>query len=199
MSETAAVVHSSGGLDPLVIAKANGKLRMINGQLKEELEKLRREHDQLKVSSQKRDADFDELKAATDSNKLVKDNKGLLDQIRSLKHRSVIDTHLREEGIKPEAIEAFHRLSGYEAKDDDPDPETVKAFVAEKKSELAYLFGANGTPESPVERRPAPARGQGSRLGEGLRIKATQNDLRDPIWCGQNARALRERLVDLID
>jgi hypothetical protein len=122
----------------------------------------------------------------------------LKQEIRVGKHRAAFDEAARGAGAQKDALDLLWRESGWKAEKDEVDPaalgEAVKALKG--RPDVAPLFGeAAPTPET----RLAPAKGQGNRVGEGNRVKATQADLRDHDWAWQNRAALRERRVDVVD
>jgi hypothetical protein len=121
-------------------------------------------------------------------------------EIRSGRHRAAFDEAAVASGAPKESLDLLWRESGWKADADEVDAAAIGKAVEGLKArpDIARLFG-DGQQQATPERKPAPAQGQGGRVGEGMRIKATSDNLRDADWCHANRAALREKRVDLID
>jgi hypothetical protein len=181
------------------------RLRNKYTQVKMERDTALAENGELKTSLSQRDTELSQLKPQLDQNTLLKENRTLKGQVRDMRHQAVADRHLRELGIRPDAIEAFHKLAPFEAQSDEPDEEAVKAHVAEAKSKYSYLFGeakAEGEPPTPTP-TPAPGRGQGGKAGGNGMLRVTSAQIGDDSWVYANQKryqeAIRNNTLEIVD
>jgi hypothetical protein len=179
------------------------KLRNKYTQAKAERDKAQADRDEARSLLVQRDAELATLRPQLDQNKLLKDNQTLKGQIRDMRHQTVADRYLRELGIRPDAVDAFHKLAPFEAKSDEPDEEAVKAHVTEAKAKYAYLFGeAKDETQTPTP-TPAPGRGQGGRDANNGKFRVTSAQIADDAWVYANQKryqeAIRERTLEIVD
>jgi hypothetical protein len=177
----------------------------LKSKLKEAMINLKAREDALKTIEVERDqarADSEKAKSKYDDSKLKAEMESLKVQLRDTKHRTVVDRHLAEAGIRPEARDAFYKLAEYKAEGDEPDEARVKAFVEEAKGKLGYLFGE---PE-PADKGggPGPGRGQGASAGGGNgKFRVTRAQLADPHWCRENhdrrKEAMKAGTMEIVD
>jgi hypothetical protein len=181
------------------------KLRNKYTQTKMERDKAQAEREELKTLLAQRDAELAQIRPQLDQNTLLKENRTLKGQVRDMRHQAVADRHLRELGIRPDAIEAFHKLAPFEAQSDDPDEEAVKAHVTEAKAKYGYLFGetkAEGETPTPTP-TPAPGRGQGGKAGSNGMLRITSAQAGDDAWVYANQKqyqeAIRNKTLEIVD
>jgi hypothetical protein len=181
------------------------RLRNKYTQVKMERDTALAENGELKTSLSQRDTELSQLKPQLDQNALLKENRTLKGQVRDMRHQAAADRHLRELGIRPDAIEAFHKLAPFEAQSDEPDEEAVKAHVAEAKSKYSYLFGeakAEGESPTPIP-TPAPGRGQGAKAGGNGMLRVTSAQIGDDAWVYANQKryqeAIRNNTLEIVD
>lgn len=120
-------------------------------------------------------------------------------EIRTGKHRAAFNEAATAAGAPKDALDLLWRESGWKADADEPDGAAIGKAVETLKgrADIARLFGGEATQAE--EKRPAPGSGQGSRVSQGSRVKATSADLKDPDWCFRNRNALKAKMVDLVD
>ncbi len=103
-------------------------------------------------------AELTDVKTKSDSSALHKRNQELEGRLRVIEHRKVMDKAALAKGVKAEALDAFYKLSEYEAKGD-PNEEEIGAFVDSKVESLSFLIGeAEEEGEKPITK---PAVGSG--------------------------------------
>jgi hypothetical protein len=115
--------------------------------LKDALKLLTDERDKSRSEVTRLLSENTELKTKGDSSALAKRNQELEGKLRVIEHRKVLDKAALAKGIKPEALDAFFKLSEYDAKDE-PNEEEIGAFVASKVESLSFLVG-KAEPETP--------------------------------------------------
>ena len=144
-------------------------------ELRNAVDALKIERDTARTERDKAVKELETVKTKSDSSSLAKQNQELQQRLRVLEHRKTLDKIAIDKGLNPDAVDAFFKLSEYNAEGDEVNADEVAAFVDGKKAEHPYLFQppADGTP-APV-RKPAPGQGQGT--GKSKQAPAGDRDI----------------------
>jgi len=146
MSEGIAVIRETAGVD---VSKYMYQIR----KLKDALVTATSERDTARSERDKAAKELGDIKVKTDSSAIVKENATLKAKLATIEHRKVLDEKALAAGFKKEALDAFYKLSEYEAQGE-PDPDEIGAFVDSKKEALGFLIGETKTEttEEPTRR-----------------------------------------------
>lgn len=169
-------------------------VRVKNARLKDAIGNITKQRDTYKEEADRLRAELAETKAKGDSSALVKRNQELEGRLRVIEHRKVLDAKALAKGVKPEALDAFYKLSEYEPKGE-PNEDEIGAFVDSKVEPLKFLVGKE-EPAAPTGPIVKPAVGSGksapaSLVPNGFELPP-KGDARwsDPKWYAKNQENL---------
>lgn len=182
--------------------KAEAKDRRIKGKAtREALEGRTRELEELRA-----DRDAWKTKAEASNPELTARVEELTGQIRARDHRAAFDKAAAAQGLRPDAVDAAWRLSGYQPAEDSIDPEAIAAAVRDTAAVNPFLLAtaateAPATPATPATPAapPAPktdpltgiiAGGRGPLDSAPGQMRITAREYGDPVWMDRNAAAV---------
>ena len=151
--------------DPGLVARLGAKARKYYELAKD----ARKEADTVRAELAKATADLTEARKQADGNAARKEAEQYRAELRTMRHRQIFDQIAKDLKVRPEALDDLVRLSEYKAEADTPDPEAIKALIAEQAKTRPFLFGdgQQQTGQQQAEQpKPGPGRGQG---GNSLR------------------------------
>lgn len=131
----------------------------------------------LKAAKAADDAELAKFRAADDVPAAVKRADELAAKLREITHRKAFDAAAAKAGVKPGAIEALYKLSGYTPAADEPDEAAIGRAIKAQRATSDFLFADAATLEQGDELAPAtipigPRLSADGRLEAGPRIEA---------------------------
>lgn len=192
----------------LATVKAEARDRRIKSKkLAEENETLKKQADAGKSDLQKQ---IDALTAERDSwkskaeaapSEIQQENERLTGELRTIKHRGAFEKVAKEQNIRPDAIEAAWKLSGYEADSDTPDEGKIRSVVGDAVKANPFLAqpagetlaaGPRGS-QQPL-RTSVDSGGRGAPVATSGVTRVRKSDMQDPKWIldPRNKAALAE-------
>ncbi len=176
-----------------LVARLGAKARRLSDQA----QSVTKDRDALKTETERLRVELEAAKKQADGNAARKEADQLRAELRTIKHRQTFDQVAKDAKVRPEALEDLYRLSEYKAEADVPDPEAIKALIAEQAKTRPFLFG-DGQPAAGQQQteaaRPGPGRGQGGNaLSQALgKLQVTRKDMQNPLFMRANSKTLAD-------